>query len=70
MTVADSIYEAEYLVASDATKEAMWLWKFLGELGMVPFLDGPFLVNCDSTRAIAQAKEPKSHYHTKHILWC
>ena len=35
---------------------------------MAPSLDGPVPVYCDSTRAIAQAKEPKSHQRTKHIL--
>ena len=44
--------------------------KFLGELGVAPSLDGPTLVFCDSTRAIAQAKEPRSHHRTKHILRC
>ena len=42
--------------------------EFLGELGVAPSLDGPVLMFCDSTRAIAQAKEPRSHHCTKHIL--
>ena len=67
-TVADSVCEAEYIAASDAAKEAVWLRKFLGELGVAPSLDGPVPVYCDSTGAIAQAKEPKSHQRTKHIL--
>ena len=67
-TVADSVCEAEYIAASDAAKEAVWLRKFLGELGVAPSLDGPVPVYCDSTGAIAQAKEPKAHHRTKHIL--
>ena len=67
-TVADSVCEAEYVAASDAAKEAVWLRKFLRELGVAPSLDGPVLLYCDSTGAIAQAKEPKSHHRTKHIL--
>ena len=67
-TVADSVCEAEYIAASDAAKEAVWLRKFLGELGVAPSLDGPVPVYCDSTGAIAQAKEPRSHHRTKHIL--
>ena len=59
--IADSIWKVEYIAASDAVKEAIWLWKFLGELGVAPSLDGPVLVFCDSTGAIAQAKEPKAH---------
>ena len=67
-TVADSVCEAEYVAASDAAKEAVWIRKFLGELGVAPSLDGPVLLYCDSTGAIAQAKEPKSHHQTKYIL--
>ena len=52
----------------DAVKEALWLWMFLGELGVVPTLDSPILVYYDNTRAIAQAKEPKSHHCTKHVM--
>ena len=52
-TVADSIYEIEYIVASDATKEAIWLWKFIDELGVAPFVDSPVLLYCDSTGVIA-----------------
>ena len=66
--MTDSVCEAEYIVASDAAKEAVWLRKFLGELGVVPTLESPILVYCDSTGAIAQAKEPKSHQRTKHVL--
>ena len=68
--MADSVCKAEYIAASDATKEVVWLWKFLGELGVVPVLESPIPVYCDSTRAIAQAKEPKSHHQTKHVLSC
>ena len=35
-----------------------------------PSLDALILVFCDSKVAIAQAKEPKSHQCTKHILRC
>ena len=67
-TVADSVCEAEYIAASDAAKEAVWLRKFISELGVAPTLDGPIPVYCDSTGAIAQAREPKLHQRTKHIL--
>ena len=68
--MADFVCEIEYNAASDVAEEAVWLWKFLDELGVVPALDGPVSVYHDSTGAIAQAKEPKSHHRTKHILWC
>ena len=35
---------------------------------MAPSIDGLVLLYCDSTGAIAQAKEPKFHQCTKHIL--
>ena len=68
MIIIDSICKVEYIAELDAAKEALWLHKFLGELRVVPFLDGPILVFYDSTRAIAQAKESRSHHRTKHIL--
>ena len=46
----------------------MWLRKFINELGVAPSLDGPILLYCDSTGAIAQAKKSKAHQQTKHIL--
>ena len=66
--VADSVCEAEYIMASDATKEAVWLKKFIIELGVILSIDGLVLLYCDSTGARAQAKKPKSHHRTKHIL--
>ena len=35
---------------------------------MAPSINGPVLLYCDSTGAIAQAKEPRAHQRTKHIL--
>ena len=40
-TIADSTIESEYLAACEAAKEAVWIKKFLTELGVVPSaLDG------------------------------
>ena len=66
--MANSVREAEYTATSDAAKETVWLRKFIIELGVVPFIDGPVLLYCDNSSAIAQAKESKSHHHTKHVL--
>ena len=68
--MADSVYEAEYIAVSDDAKEAVWLQKFIDELGVASSIDGPVLLYCDNTGAIAQAKEPRSHQRTKHILHC
>ena len=35
-TTADSTIEAEYIAASDAAKEAIWLKKFITDLGVIP----------------------------------
>ncbi|KAI4313268.1 hypothetical protein L6164_026260 [Bauhinia variegata] len=65
---ADSITEAEYIAACDAAKEAVWMKKFLTELGVVPSIKEAVPLLCDNTRAIAQAKEPRSHQKSKHVL--
>src|SRR5436853_53335 len=67
-TVADSTAEAEYIAASDAAKEGVWIKKFITELGVVPSIADPADVYCDNNGAIAQAKEPGSHQRSKHIL--
>ena len=59
--MADSTYEAEYIMASDAAKEAMGLRKFINELRVASSLDISVLLYCNSAGAIAQVKEPKSH---------
>ena len=51
--VVDSVCEAEYNAASDAAKEAVWLQKFITELGVTPSTDGPVLLYYDSSSAIA-----------------
>ena len=67
-TVADSTTESESIIASDAAKEAVWLKKFITGLDVVPSIANPVDLYCDNNGAIAQAKEPRSHQRTKHIL--
>ena len=67
-TVADSTIEVEYITASDAAKEAVWIKNFVFRLGVVPSITNPVDVYCDNNGAIAQAKEPRSHQRSKHIL--
>ena len=67
-TVADSTTEAEYIAASEAAKEGVWIKKFISELGVVPSVSSPLDLYCDNSGAIAQAKEPRSHQKSKHIL--
>lgn len=42
--------------------------KFITELGVVPKIVEPVPVYCDNTGAVAQAKEPRFHHRSKHIL--
>ena len=44
--------------------------KFITELGVVPEIENPIPLYCDNTGAVAQAKEPRSHHKSKHILRC
>ena len=67
-TVADSIIEAEYIAASDAAKEVVWIKIFVFRLGVVPSITNPMDVYCDNNGDISQAKEPRSHQRSKHIL--
>ncbi|KAL1188988.1 Retrovirus-related Pol polyprotein from transposon TNT 1-94 [Cardamine amara subsp. amara] len=66
-TVADSKTEAEYIAASEAAKEAVWIKKFMSELGVIPSVSEPVVLYCDNNGVIAQAKEPRSHQKSKHI---
>ena len=42
--------------------------KFIAELEVVPSIIDPITVYCDNNGAIAQAKEPRSHQRSKHVL--
>ncbi|KAK9006405.1 hypothetical protein V6N11_035445 [Hibiscus sabdariffa] len=59
---------AEYIAASEAAKEVVWIKKFITELGVIPSISDAVDIYCDSNGAIAQAKEPRSHQRSKHIL--
>ena len=51
-TVADSTTEAEYIVASEAAKEGVWIKKFISELGVVPSVSSTLDLYCDNSGAI------------------
>ncbi|KAL4282170.1 hypothetical protein GQ457_03G015050 [Hibiscus cannabinus] len=67
-TVADYTTEAEYIAASEAAKEVVWIKKFITGLGVIPSIVDVVDLYCDNNGAIAQAKEPRSHQRSKHIL--
>ncbi|KAK1681285.1 hypothetical protein QYE76_042133, partial [Lolium multiflorum] len=66
-TVAKSSTESEYIAASEASSEAVWMKRFIVELGVVPSALDPLVIYCDNMGAIANAQEPRSHKRLKHI---
>lgn len=64
-TVAASTTEAEYMSAASAVKEALWLRKLLGDLGM----DGlhPLTILCDNQATIKLLVNPIVSARSKHI---
>ena len=65
--IANSTTEAEYVAASEATKEAVWMKKFLMDLQVIPSADRPITLYCDNSGAVAQSKEPRYDKKQKHI---
>ncbi|GJX25549.1 retrotransposon protein, putative, ty1-copia subclass [Tanacetum coccineum] len=54
---ATSSVEAEYIAAFDASKEAVWVRKFISRLNIVPTIKEPINMYCDNTGAIDIANE-------------
>ncbi|GJW56559.1 retrotransposon protein, putative, ty1-copia subclass [Tanacetum coccineum] len=50
-----------------ASKEAIWMKNFIGDLGVVPTVQNPIEIFCDNESAVALTKEPKDHGKSKHI---
>ena len=67
-TVADSTCESEYIAACEASKAAVWLKNFIGDLGVVPSIQDPIEIFCDNEGAVALTKEAKDHGKSGHIL--
>jgi hypothetical protein len=67
-TVTDSIIEAKYIAVSEPVKEGVRIRKFLIELGVFPNASSPLNFFYDNNGAIAQAKDPRNHQKSKHVL--
>jgi hypothetical protein len=52
-TAVDSMTKAEYIAASEAAKEAVWIRNFVSELGVVPSTSSLMDLYCDNSGAIA-----------------
>ncbi|XP_073120764.1 secreted RxLR effector protein 161-like [Henckelia pumila] len=64
-TVALSSAEAEYIAATDAACEAIWLRRILKNLQQEP--KSPTKIFCDNMSAIVMTKNPVFHARSKHI---
>ena len=62
--VALSTTEAEYIAATEAGKEMLWMKEFLHELGLS---QKEYIVFCDSQSALDLSKNTMYHSRTKHI---
>ncbi|GJW99039.1 hypothetical protein Tco_0180847 [Tanacetum coccineum] len=72
---ATSSAKAEYIAASDASKEAVWVRKFIAGLGVVPTIKEPIKMYCHITGAITIANESgitkgARHYRAKVHYLC
>eukprot|EP01031_Cornospumella_fuschlensis_P026641 gene26641-32192_t len=65
VSTALSTMEAEYMAASAAAQEALWLRMILEELGIS--LDKPLILREDNKSAISFSEHPGEHRRTKHI---
>nr|GEV72306.1 retrotransposon protein, putative, Ty1-copia subclass [Tanacetum cinerariifolium] len=78
---ATSSAEDEYIATFDASKEAVWVRKFISGLGVVSIIEEPISMYCDNTGAIVIANESgitkgdryfraKVHYLHEVIEYC
>nr|GEY28477.1 retrovirus-related Pol polyprotein from transposon TNT 1-94 [Tanacetum cinerariifolium] len=59
--------KAEYIAAFDASKEAVWVRKFISGLSVVLTIEEPISMYCDNTGAIAIANESRITKGAKHF---
>nr|GEW10245.1 retrotransposon protein, putative, Ty1-copia subclass [Tanacetum cinerariifolium] len=76
-TTAMSATEAEYIAASEAAMEAVWIRKFLSGLGIVSKINEPINMFCEYSIALFIDNEPgiqrrARHYHRRyhHVHEC
>ena len=68
--VVGSTCETEYIAASEAANEGVWMKEFISDLGVIPSASCLMKIFCDNTGAIALVKESIFHKRTKHIKRC
>ncbi|XP_030923158.1 secreted RxLR effector protein 161-like [Quercus lobata] len=65
--IVNSTMEAEYVVACEVAKEAVWLKKFLSDLGVLRMEQVPITLFCDNSGAVSHSKDLRNHKKGKHI---
>nr|GFA41918.1 hypothetical protein [Tanacetum cinerariifolium] len=70
-TTAMSATEAEYIAASEAAMEAIWIRNFISGFGIVPTINEPIKMLCDNSAAFLIANQPEvqrgvRHYHRRY----
>ena len=58
--------EVEYIVACEAVKKAVRLYKFLINLEIVPHTAQSMILYCDNSKAVLNSKESRSHKYSKY----
>jgi len=64
IVTALSTTEVEYMAATHASKEVVWLQRLCSSMGLV---QEAIRIDCDSQSAILLAKNPAYHSKTKHF---
>lgn len=59
-----STIESEYIILTEACEEALWMKKFLQELGLQ---QERYIVNCDNQSVIHLSRNSTFHSRSKHI---
>ena len=62
--MAGSTCEAEYIAASEAANEGVWMKEFISDLGVIPSASGPMKIFCDNTGGIQISQENQAHQET------
>ncbi|KAL5555987.1 hypothetical protein UlMin_038223 [Ulmus minor] len=62
--IVDSTMEAEYVAATEASKEVVWLRKFLSGLEVIPGMERLITLYCDNMVAIVNTKDSRHHKRT------
>ena len=65
--ITNSTIEDEYVATCEATKEVVWLKKFLSDLDIMRMKQVPITLFCDNSGVVAQSKYPRNHKKGKHI---